>query len=339
MTRDPWPLPPADRSSPGHPRPQRRAIGTSDHGELLASATMTSPWSPNPRSLYRRSELRERGIHPRRLASDEFLEVIPGFLTPSVDPADLSLSARLLQREVAPGAVISHATAAELLGVPLPRDLEYASSRVIHCTLPPPARRRSKRGAVFHSRPRGATTSVKGVRVSGASELLVELAGLLAHDDLVAAADQLVGPDSKVRPRPSLEHLREQAFQARHTYRIQAVRAALADARERVESPKETQTRLLLLRAGFAEPVINFPVRAPRTGQRFRIDLAYPAQRIAIEYDGYWHSTDKKRHAADRRKDDVLHEMGWRVVRASDQDLREPDEFLGRLHHLNAPLA
>ena len=265
--------------------------------------------------------------------------MIPGFLTPSAAPASLSLAARLLQREVAPGGVISHCTAAELLAVPLPRDLEYASCMVGHCTLPPPARRRSKRGAAFHSRPPGATTAVKGVRVSGASELLVELAGLLEHDDLVAAADQLVGPDSKVRPRPCLEQLREQALQARHTYRIQAVRAALVDARERVESPKETQTRLLLLREGFAEPVINLPVRAPTSGERFRIDLAYPALRIAIEYDGFWHSTDKKRHAADRRKDDVLHELGRRVVRASDQDLREPDEFLGRLHHLNAPLA
>src|SRR5699024_2460188 len=83
--------------------------------------------------------------------------------------------------------------------------------------------------------------------------------------------------------------------------------------------PKETQTRLTLLRAGFAEPEINLPVRAPRSGERFRIDLAYPSLRIAVEYDGFWHSTDKKRHGADRRKDDVLHEMGWRVVRASDE--------------------
>jgi hypothetical protein len=300
---------------------------------------MTSRWSPNPRSLYRRAELRARGIHPRRLASDEFREAIPGFLTPSAAPAELSLSARLLQRDVAPGAVISHCTAAELLGVPLPRDLEYANCEVIHCTVHPPERRRSGRGAVFHSRPTGPTTSVKGVRVSGALDLLVQLAGQLGHDDLVAAADQLVGPDSKVRPRPSLELLRAQALRARSTYRIRAVRAALADARDRVESPKETQTRLLLLRAGFAEPEINLPLRAPRSGERFRIDLAYPALRLAIEYDGFWHSTDKRRHAADRRKDDVLHELGWRVVRASDQDLREPHDLLNRLRHLNAPLA
>lgn len=331
-------MPRGHRSSPELDLPQRDLARRTELRDLLASVCMTSRWSPNPRSLYRRAELRSRGIHPRRLASDEFVEVIPGFLTPSRAPAVLALSARLLQREVAPSAVISHCTAAELLDVPLPRALEYATCKVIHCTLTPPERRHSGRGAVFHSRPTSATTSVQGVRVSGPLDLLVQLAEQLEHDDLVAAADQLVGPNSRVRPRPRLEHLRDRARKARNTYRIRKVRSALVDARERVESPKETQTRLTLLRAGFAEPVINLPVRAPRSGERFRIDLAYPSLRIAIEYDGFWHSTDKKRHAADRRKDDVLHEMGWRVVRASDEDLREPGDFLGRLRHLNAPM-
>src|SRR5699024_6412659 len=106
---------------------------------------------------------------------------------------------------------------------------------------------------------------VQGVRVSGPPDLLAQLAEQLEHDDLVAAADQLVGPDARVRPRPRLEHLRDRARKARNTYRIRKVRSALVDARERVESPKETQTRLTLLRAGFAEPEINLPVRAPRS--------------------------------------------------------------------------
>src|SRR5699024_11171520 len=128
------------------------------------------------------------------------------------------------------------------------------------------------------------------------------------------------------------------ARKARNTYRIRKVRSALVDARERVESPKETQTRLTLLRAGFAEPEINLPVRAPRSGERFRIDLAYPRLRIAVEDDGSGPSTDKKRHGADRRKDDVLRERGWRAARASADALREPGDFLGRLLHLHAPV-
>ena len=60
-------------------------------------------------------------MHARRLASDEFREAVPGFCTPAAAPATLELAARTLQRKVLPGAVISHASAAELLGIPLPR--------------------------------------------------------------------------------------------------------------------------------------------------------------------------------------------------------------------------
>src|SRR5699024_6356528 len=144
------------RSSPGPDLPQRDLARRTGLQDLLPSMCMTSRWSPNPRSLYRRAELRSRGIHPRRLAPDGFLAVIPGTLTP-------------------------------------------------------PERRRSGRGAVVHSRPTSATTSVQGVRVSGPLDLLVQLAEQLEHDDLVAAADQLVGPDARVRPRPRLEHLRDRA--------------------------------------------------------------------------------------------------------------------------------
>src|SRR5699024_6105450 len=144
---------------------------------------------------------------------------------------------------------------------------------------------------------------------------------------------------SRLRPRPTAAQLRDLVAAATGTYRITRVRRAVALARDRVESPKETETRLLLLDAGFAEPVINLEVRAPLTGETFRLDLSYPTLRLAIEYDGFWHSTDRVRHRRDRRKDDVLHELGWRVVRASDADIADPQALLGRLRQLRAPLA
>src|SRR5690625_1500103 len=101
---------------------------------------MAPRWSPNPRSLLSRAERRARGVHSRRLASEEFIEVIPGFMTPSSAPAELQLIARTLQREAFPGAVISHITAAELLRVPLPSTHE--SRRAAWRELEPRARDR-----------------------------------------------------------------------------------------------------------------------------------------------------------------------------------------------------
>lgn len=298
---------------------------------------MTPRWSPNSYSLLSRAVLRSRGVHPRRLASPEFREALPGHCTPSRAPAPLGLAGRVLQRKVLPEAVVSHASAAELLGMPLPRHLEYSRSGTVHCSVSPQLRRRSGRGLRVHTRPDAPTMRVDGVRVSGPVALLCELAGMLTHDELVKCCDQLVGPRSKARPGLSLDQLRYLVDQAPRAYRISAVRAAVADARERVESPKETETRLLMLREGFAEPVVNLTVRAPGSAEEFRVDLSYPDRHLAVEYDGFWHSTDKDRHHRDRRKDDVLHELGWRVVRVSDEDLRSPQDLLDRLAHCGAP--
>jgi hypothetical protein len=303
----------------------------------VASAVMTPRWTPNPRSLHSRAELKSRGVHPRRLASDEFLEAVPGFLTPAAAPAPLAVVARVLQRKAVPGAVISHASAAELLALPLPFDEEYERSRTVHGAVLLGERRRSGRGAVMHTRSEGPTLRVEGLRVSAPVTLLRELAGTLDHAELVACCDHLVGPTSRVRPRMPLADLRRLVDEAAHRYRISAVRRAVADSRERVESPRETETRLLLQGAGFSEPAVNKSIRAPGTEEVFRLDLSYPELRLAIEYDGFWHSTDKKRHRADRRKDDVLHELGWKIVRASDEDLRNPRNFLGRIAHHGAP--
>lgn len=299
---------------------------------------MTPRWSPNPRSLYSRAELLAWGVHPRRLASREFHEAVPGFFTPSAAPASLELAARTLQQKAVPGAVISHASAAEMLGLPLPRHLEYATSRTVHCSVPAVRRRRSGHGAIMHTTADDHPASrIRGVRLSAPVTMLRELAGMLDHAQLVACCDHLVGPASRVRPRLSLADLRQLVHEATAGYRINDVRAAVRDSRERVESPKETETRLLLREAGFAEPVVNLTVRAPGTGETFRLDLSYPEQRLAIEYDGFWHSTDRRRHRRDRRKDDVLHELSWNVVRLADADLESPGMFLGRIAHLGAP--
>lgn len=299
---------------------------------------MTPRWSPNPRSLHSRQELLARGVHQRRLASPEFTDVIPGFCTPSAAPAELRLIARVLQRKVAPDVAISHVTAAELLELPLPFRFEYAKNGQLHCSVPLEKRRRLGARVTVHTRNGSATSHARGVELSSPITLLCELATMLDHGDLVACCDHLVGRDAVLRPRPTLQRLREHADEATGLHGIKRARKALADARERVESPKETEMRLLLLRAGFGEPVVNHEIRAPGTGERFRLDLSNPELRIAIEYDGFWHSTDKKRHRADRRKDDVLHELGWRVVRVADRDLWNPTNFLGRLVHVGAPL-
>ncbi|MFC4137596.1 MULTISPECIES: endonuclease domain-containing protein [unclassified Microbacterium] len=110
------------------------------------------------------------------------------------------------------------------------------------------------------------------------------------------------------------------------------VRSALPLARLGVESPKETETRLLLVHAGLPEPVVQHEVR---DCGRFiaRVDLAYPALGIAIEYEGDGHRTSKDQWRADIRRQRDLEDRGWIVIRLTQADLKPSgqEDFLARV--------
>lgn len=70
---------------------------------------------------------------------------------------------------------------------------------------------------------------------------------------------------------------------------------------------------------GLPMPVPQLPVRAG--GRSFRIDFAYPECRLAIEIDGVEsHSTPEQR-AHDARRQHLLEQAGWRVLRFTHAEL------------------
>jgi very-short-patch-repair endonuclease len=62
--------------------------------------------------------------------------------------------------------------------------------------------------------------------------------------------------------------------------------------------------------------------RVVRAGRRtYRLDLAYEAERVAVEMDGErWHS-DREQRESDRRRDAALAAAGWLTLRFSWQRL------------------
>lgn len=80
------------------------------------------------------------------------------------------------------------------------------------------------------------------------------------------------------------------------------------------QSPKETWLRLLLIDAGFPRPRTQIPVRGP-TGRRYYLDMGWAELRIAVEYDGDHHRSDRKRFAYDILRLEDLAAVGWIVIR------------------------
>ncbi len=99
-------------------------------------------------------------------------------------------------------------------------------------------------------------------------------------------------------------------------------------------SPKETWLRLLLIDGGLPIPTTQIPVL-----HNWRtvgvLDMGWEELKVAAEYDGDQHRSDRRRYAHDQRRLRTLAELGWIVVRviaedASEDVLRRVREALGR---------
>ncbi|MFU8873743.1 endonuclease domain-containing protein [Micromonospora sp. SL4-19] len=95
--------------------------------------------------------------------------------------------------------------------------------------------------------------------------------------------------------------------------------ASLADAG--AESPQESRLRVRLVLAGLPAPVTQYVLE--RDG-RFvaRLDLAWPAWKIAVEYDGLWHHDPDQFHR-DRQRLNQLVGADWIVLRLTAKRFKE----------------
>jgi hypothetical protein len=93
-------------------------------------------------------------------------------------------------------------------------------------------------------------------------------------------------------------------------------------ASSRVDSPAESWLRLLLVDDGFPVPEVNWPITGIDGREQYRLDLAWPALRIALEYDG--HEAHEGHEEADLARQADLERRGWIVVRGRREDLHDP---------------
>lgn len=262
-----------------------------------------------------------------------------------------------------PDAVVSHFTAADLLGLPV-----RCSDR-LHLTTDadkaPQAKARAQQTGVIAHRStltsqdtlalasrvinpsyfEGGRTGIEqvtapscrqtpdAVRVTTPLRTWIDLGAQgLSIAELVAVGDALISNRFAYCTR-------DQVLDAVHGLRrmrgVRNLRQAATLIRSGTDSVKETELRLAIVNAGFPEPEINISVCDPVTGAFIaKPDLQYRRLRIAIEYDGDHHRVDRKQWQHDLVRNEGLIELGWRVLLATDLSLagsRLSREFFDRL--------
>ncbi len=110
---------------------------------------------------------------------------------------------------------------------------------------------------------------------------------------------------------------------------IRRARSALSLVDPGAESPRETWLRLLLIRAGFPPPQTQIPVYDEYGGLVAVLDMGWEDLKLAVEYEGDHHRTDRRQFNRDIRRAEAVTELGWVDVRITAEDT--PGGIIGRV--------
>lgn len=102
-----------------------------------------------------------------------------------------------------------------------------------------------------------------------------------------------------------------------------ACRAALSLMMPGVRSPMESKAMLTLRRHGVPCPVPNYAVPGAvfESGVEMTLDLAWPEAKVAVEYDGDHHRTDRRQWRRDVDKRSYLRTRDWLITEITADNL------------------
>lgn len=154
-----------------------------------------------------------------------------------------------------------------------------------------------------------------------------DLAGMLTDDELVVFADHLVNIDRRKVGADELERRQEELRRVADAPTAQNRRARLLRALERVrvgvDSPKETEVRLALVKAGLPEPDLQIQEWDPEFSPYCpaEADLGYEEAKIALHYDGDLHGRQRQIDS-DVQRNAVFERKGYTNITVSGSDAR-----------------
>ncbi|BDX30173.1 hypothetical protein TUM20985_07200 [Mycobacterium antarcticum] len=165
---------------------------------------------------------------------------------------------------------------------------------------------------------------VDGMRVTTPTRTALDIACRYPLDRAVPVIDALARAT-----QAKLADVELLAVRYRGRNGIRRARTTLDLVDPGAESPRETWLRLLIVRAGLPRPQTQIPVYDEYGQLIARVDLGWEELKIAVEYDGDHHWTDRRQMTRDIRRTEQLSELGWIVIRVTAEDT--PGTILRRI--------
>ncbi len=101
---------------------------------------------------------------------------------------------------------------------------------------------------------------------------------------------------------------------------VRRARHALTLVDAGAESPRETWLRLLLIKAGYPRPQTQIPVHGEYGELVAVLDMGWEDVKIALEYEGDHHRTDRRQFRRDIARYEALPDLGWMTIRVTSGD-------------------
>ncbi|GGH96214.1 hypothetical protein ACFFGR_23505 [Arthrobacter liuii] len=264
------------------------------------------------------------GVSRTRTAANDLVTVSRGIRVP-VRSAAAGAAALRAYTDLDDTSILASVSAAHVWGAPLPStcsgDWRIHLARRRGFSFP---RRSNVVGHVLSFLP-DEVVEYDGVRVTSPARTWLDLASVLAVQDLVAVGDYLVCSHGQGFPHPrealcGIGELRGVISRHCGMRGVKRAREAVELVRVGADSAPETYMRLALIDAGLPEPVLNH-VLLDRWGlPSLWPDAAYPRWGIALQYDGGHHS-EPEQHLRDIERQDRTLAVGWLEVRIGKQHL------------------
>jgi very-short-patch-repair endonuclease len=223
-------------------------------------------------------------------------------------------------------AVLSHVTAARLLGIEVP-----GATDEVWVTVPATKRLRRRPGLVLkRTRMLPRPVIVSGKPVTSMARTIVDLAQVLDRNRLLSVIHDVA------RTRPiDIPGIWAAAESLRGRAGLGLLREVLDEFDADSESVLEDEAARLLARSG---------LRLDRQVEVFdgsrlvaRLDFADRARRLAVEVDGLRYHSDYRAMNRDRQRDRALLRLGWTVTRFTADDVRRhPERMIKEIRELLA---
>lgn len=222
------------------------------------------------------------------------------------------------------GTLVSHRSAARLLGLNLERGFPEVTT----------TRRKVRKieGVVCHCAPLKTEDRRKHGKIpmTNGARTIIDLASCLDEDQLAIVVEEAWRREV-AKPSWVLERLTELGVHGRSAAALFEILKDCANREKALESALEVRMWHLLRKAGMPTPRGGYEFRDDY-GQPGRIDLAYPAEGIAIECDGFEHHGTREAFEIDRLRTQRLAALGWRVFQVTSKQLdEEPANILKRV--------